>query len=73
MPNANTKLFNGFRQLKIQRKRRLDEFYDTYMVLFHASQHKSTFLRIEIEQIFLTSPFVFHKKNWNNLNVMTKC
>lgn len=54
---------NGFRQLEIQHKRRLDEFYDTYMVLFHASQHKSpsTFLRMEIEQIFLTS-FVFHKK-----------
>lgn len=52
---------NGFRQLGIQRKRCLDEFYDTYMVLFHASQHKSpsTFLHMEIEQIFLTSPFVF--------------
>lgn len=66
---------NGFRQLEIQHKIRLDEFYDTYMVLFHASQHKSlsTFLCMEIEQIFLTSPFVFHKKSWNNLNIMTKC
>lgn len=65
---------NGFRQLEIEHKRRLDEFYETYMVLFHASQHKlpSTFLRMEIEQIFLTS-FVFHKKSWNNLNIMTKC
>lgn len=65
----------GFRQLEIQCKRCLDKFYDPCMVLFHASQHKSpsTFLHMEIEQLFLTSPSVFHKKSRNNVNIMTKC